>query len=205
MILGQLDGSLFLKHLFGCKKSTPNGSRRDLRVRGVCIPFLVSLNKWMDTASFLVLALYSDVLHCASNILTHFCTLIHVMVSPGKLTPFKNSLTIFVLWPQELQLMIKGLVGGLRTLVLAFALLFVVLYIIAVFATITIGRGPELDGTLRNLFRCGWEFRSWVSCAKMTDSGTVYRQFLINERPTDLKAHVTFTSHWHRPYIFGGF
>jgi len=51
--------------------------------------------------------------------------------------------------------MIKGLVGGLRTLVLAFALLFVVLYIIAVFATITIGRGPELDGTLRNLFRCG--------------------------------------------------
>jgi len=54
---------------------------------------------------------------------------------------------------KELQLMIKGLVGGLRTLVLAFALLFVVLYIIAVFATITIGRGPELDGTLRNLFR----------------------------------------------------
>lgn len=54
---------------------------------------------------------------------------------------------------KELQLMIKGLVGGLRTLVLAFALLFVVLYIIAVFATITIGRGPELDGTLQNLFR----------------------------------------------------
>ena len=51
--------------------------------------------------------------------------------------------------------MIKGLVGGLRTLVLAFALLFVVLYIIAVFATITIGRGADLDRLdgLRSLFR----------------------------------------------------
>ena len=37
--------------------------------------------------------------------------------------------------------MIKGLVGGLRTLCLAFALLFSVLYMIAVFATIAIGRG----------------------------------------------------------------
>ena len=37
--------------------------------------------------------------------------------------------------------MIKGLVGGLRTLCLAFALLFSVLYVIAVFATIAIGRG----------------------------------------------------------------
>lgn len=56
---------------------------------------------------------------------------------------------------KELQLMIKGLVGGLRTLVLAFALLFVVLYIIAVFATITIGRGADLDRLdgLRSLFR----------------------------------------------------
>lgn len=53
--------------------------------------------------------------------------------------------------------MIKGLVGGLRTLVLAFALLFVVLYIIAVFATITIGRGADLDRLdgLRSLFRRG--------------------------------------------------
>ena len=41
---------------------------------------------------------------------------------------------------QELQLMIKGLVGGLRTLCLAFALLFSVLYVIAVFATIAIGQ-----------------------------------------------------------------
>ena len=95
MILGQLDGSLFLKHLVGSKKSTPNGSRRDLRVRGVCIPFLVSLNKWMDTASFLVLALYCDVLHCASTILTHFCTLIHVMFSPGKIDALQKQLDDF--------------------------------------------------------------------------------------------------------------
>lgn len=49
--------------------------------------------------------------------------------------------------------MIKGLVGGLRTLVLAFFLLFVVLYIIAVFATTTIGRDANLDSDLRRLFR----------------------------------------------------
>ncbi|CAK9046276.1 Sodium channel protein type 8 subunit alpha (Sodium channel protein type VIII subunit alpha) (Voltage-gated sodium channel subunit alpha Nav1.6) [Durusdinium trenchii] len=54
---------------------------------------------------------------------------------------------------KELQLMVKGLLGGLRTLVCAFALLFVVLYIIAVFATFTIGRAPDLDGNLQILFR----------------------------------------------------
>eukprot|EP00438_Fugacium_kawagutii_P013391 Skav216497 [mRNA] locus=scaffold1123:553223:559152:- [translate_table: standard] len=54
---------------------------------------------------------------------------------------------------KELQLMIKGLVGGLRTLVLAFFLLFVVLYIIAVFATTTIGRDANLDSDLKRLFR----------------------------------------------------
>ena len=46
---------------------------------------------------------------------------------------------------QELQLMIKGLVGGFRTLCLANCLLFSVLYVIAVFATIAIGQ--ELSPT----------------------------------------------------------
>ncbi|CAE7820603.1 cac, partial [Symbiodinium microadriaticum] len=56
---------------------------------------------------------------------------------------------------KELQLMIKGLVGGLRTLCLAFALLFSVLYVIAVFATIAIGRAeltPPLDHDIQSLF-----------------------------------------------------
>jgi len=56
---------------------------------------------------------------------------------------------------KELQLMIKGLVGGLRTLCLAFALLFSVLYVIAVFATIAIGRAdltPPLDDGIQSLF-----------------------------------------------------
>lgn len=48
----------------------------------------------MDMASFLVLALYCDVLR-ASNILTHFCTLIHVMVSPGKIDPLQKQLDDF--------------------------------------------------------------------------------------------------------------
>jgi len=52
---------------------------------------------------------------------------------------------------KELQLMIKGLVGGLRTLCLAFALLFVVIYVIGVFATIAIGRGSE-KALIRALF-----------------------------------------------------
>ncbi|OLP87344.1 Voltage-dependent L-type calcium channel subunit alpha-1C [Symbiodinium microadriaticum] len=41
---------------------------------------------------------------------------------------------------KELRLMVKGLVAGLRTLLLAFALLFTVLYVISGFATMTIGR-----------------------------------------------------------------
>ncbi|CAE7946718.1 CAC [Symbiodinium sp. KB8] len=41
---------------------------------------------------------------------------------------------------KELRLMVKGLVGGFRTLFLSFALLFAVLYVIAGFATMTIGR-----------------------------------------------------------------
>jgi len=41
---------------------------------------------------------------------------------------------------KELRLMVKGLVGGIRTLLLAFALLFAVLYVIAGFATMTVGR-----------------------------------------------------------------
>ncbi|CAJ1342874.1 unnamed protein product [Effrenium voratum] len=41
---------------------------------------------------------------------------------------------------KELRLMVKGLVGGFRTLFLSFALLFAVLYVISGFATMTIGR-----------------------------------------------------------------
>ncbi|CAE7273000.1 Cacna1s [Symbiodinium natans] len=40
---------------------------------------------------------------------------------------------------KDLRLMVKGLVAGIRTLALAFALLFAVLYVISGFATITIG------------------------------------------------------------------
>eukprot|EP00438_Fugacium_kawagutii_P007373 Skav218586 [mRNA] locus=scaffold2610:673524:683787:- [translate_table: standard] len=39
----------------------------------------------------------------------------------------------------DLRLMVKGLVAGLKTLVLAFTLLFTVLYVISGFATMTIG------------------------------------------------------------------
>lgn len=45
-----------------------------------------------------------------------------------------------VKYMKELRLMVKGLVGGFRTLFLSFALLFAVLYVIAGFATMTIGR-----------------------------------------------------------------
>eukprot|EP00435_Cladocopium_sp_Y103_P071037 s12_g36.t1 len=41
---------------------------------------------------------------------------------------------------KDLRLMVKGLVGGIRTLLLSFALLFAVLYVISGFATMTLGR-----------------------------------------------------------------
>ncbi|CAJ1436273.1 unnamed protein product [Effrenium voratum] len=41
---------------------------------------------------------------------------------------------------KELRLMVKGLVGGLRTLAMSFALLFTVLYVISGLATMTLGR-----------------------------------------------------------------
>ncbi|CAE7558887.1 Cacna1s [Symbiodinium natans] len=44
---------------------------------------------------------------------------------------------------QELRLMVKGLVAGIRTLALAFVLLFVVLYVISGFASMTIGNHEE--------------------------------------------------------------
>ncbi|CAJ1452533.1 unnamed protein product, partial [Effrenium voratum] len=46
---------------------------------------------------------------------------------------------------KELRLMVKGLVAGLRTLLLAFALLFAVLYVISGFATMTIGRDAKTE------------------------------------------------------------
>jgi len=52
-----------------------------------------------------------------------------------------------VKYMKELRLMVKGLVGGFRTLFLSFALLFAVLYVIAGFATMTIGR----DSLVRDL------------------------------------------------------
>ncbi|CAE7830626.1 Cacna1e, partial [Symbiodinium microadriaticum] len=53
---------------------------------------------------------------------------------------------------KELRLMVKGLVGGIRTLLLAFALLFAVLYVIAGFATMTIGRDSRTPGDLQGHF-----------------------------------------------------
>ncbi|CAK9096888.1 unnamed protein product [Durusdinium trenchii] len=45
-------------------------------------------------------------------------------------------------WMKELRLMVKGLVGGFRTLVTAMILLLAVLYVIAGLATYTLGRDP---------------------------------------------------------------
>jgi len=67
---------------------------------------------------------------------------------------------------KDLRLMVKGLVAGVKTLTLAFALLFAVLYVISGFATITVGNDPKtqavaLDGYFHNIpasmftaFRC---------------------------------------------------
>ena len=49
---------------------------------------------------------------------------------------------------KDLRLMVKGLIAGIRTLTLAFLLLFAVLYVISGFATMTIGsdtRTKELE------------------------------------------------------------
>ena len=49
---------------------------------------------------------------------------------------------------KDLRLMVKGLIAGIRTLTLAFLLLFAVLYVISGFATMTIGsdsRTAELE------------------------------------------------------------
>jgi len=48
-------------------------------------------------------------------------------------------------WMKELRLMLKGLVGGFRTLVTAVCLLFAVLYVIAGLATYSLGRDPKID------------------------------------------------------------
>jgi len=53
---------------------------------------------------------------------------------------------------KELRLMVKGLVAGLRTLTLSFALLFAVLYVISGFATMTIGRDESMPETLQGNF-----------------------------------------------------
>jgi len=54
---------------------------------------------------------------------------------------------------KELQLMIKGLLGGGRTLCWAFALVLVALYIISVFAAMTIGRSEKaLEGDVQAHF-----------------------------------------------------
>ncbi|CAK9096890.1 unnamed protein product [Durusdinium trenchii] len=67
---------------------------------------------------------------------------------------------------KELRLMVKGLVAGMRTLLLSFALLFAVLYVISGFATMTLGRDErtaelDLQGHFNNIprsmftaFRC---------------------------------------------------
>ncbi|CAE7661770.1 Cacna1c [Symbiodinium microadriaticum] len=67
---------------------------------------------------------------------------------------------------RDLRLMVKGLIAGVRTLALAFVLLFAVLYVISGFAAMTIGNSEEvakigLDGFFYNIpasmytaFRC---------------------------------------------------
>ncbi|OLP93426.1 Voltage-dependent L-type calcium channel subunit alpha-1S [Symbiodinium microadriaticum] len=49
---------------------------------------------------------------------------------------------------KDLRLMVKGWIAGLRTLVLAFTLLFAVLYVISGFATMALGGQLEVDGEL---------------------------------------------------------
>ncbi|CAK9100045.1 unnamed protein product [Durusdinium trenchii] len=46
---------------------------------------------------------------------------------------------------RDLRLMVKGLIAGIRTLCLAFILLFTVLYVISGFATMTIGNNPKAE------------------------------------------------------------
>ncbi|CAE7285728.1 unnamed protein product, partial [Symbiodinium necroappetens] len=48
-------------------------------------------------------------------------------------------------WMKELRLMLKGLVGSMQTLLMAFVLLFVVLYVLAGLATYTLGRDDILE------------------------------------------------------------
>ncbi|CAE7721386.1 CACNA1E [Symbiodinium sp. CCMP2456] len=48
-------------------------------------------------------------------------------------------------WMKELRLMLKGLVGSMQTLLMAFVLLFVVLYVLAGLATYTLGRDDVLE------------------------------------------------------------
>lgn len=57
-----------------------------------------------------------------------------------------------VKYMKELRLMVKGLVGGFRTLFLSFALLFAVLYVISGFATMTLGRDTSLKDDLLKHF-----------------------------------------------------
>ncbi|CAK9030715.1 unnamed protein product [Durusdinium trenchii] len=55
---------------------------------------------------------------------------------------------------KDLRLMVKGLVAGIKTLIMAFILLFTVLYVIAGFATMTIGNSQEVyDADLKPFFR----------------------------------------------------
>ncbi|CAE7800346.1 unnamed protein product [Symbiodinium sp. CCMP2456] len=54
---------------------------------------------------------------------------------------------------KDLRLMVKGWIAGIRTLVLAFTLLFAVLYVISGFATMALGGQLEVDGDLSPYFR----------------------------------------------------
>jgi len=54
---------------------------------------------------------------------------------------------------KDLRLMVKGWIAGIRTLLLAFTLLFAVLYVISGFATMALGGQLEVDGDLSPYFR----------------------------------------------------
>merc|ERR1712150_211920 len=94
---------------------------------------------------FAVVETIAHVLALVADIDTYSFTLIRLL----RLTRLARLLRIFRLhFLKELSLMIKGFLGGIRTLLWAVVLLFFAIYIIAVLATSTVGRArlePVID------------------------------------------------------------
>jgi len=132
-----------------------------------CKEYCCGSDRWWNRFDlFLMMTGLSDILiqvtgnaqsNLAATSLLRFCRLIR-LIRIVKLFRVKIM--------QDLRIMVKGLVAGLRTLALSFILLFTVIYVIAGFATMTIGSSEQtvrigLDGYFSNLpiamftaFRC---------------------------------------------------